>query len=110
IVINEIFASGDSNALDFIELYNHSTNTVDISGCSLTNNFGANWFQIPANTVLNNRGFVAFTSTQLGFSLPASGGVIFFMNQTRTRVIDAVHYDNQDRGTSFGRTPDGSPG
>ena len=110
IVINEIFASGDTSAADFIELYNHSTNAVDISGCSLTNNYATNWYQVPAATTLNPRSFITFTSAQLGFSLPADGGVIYFMNPARTRVIDAVHFDNQARNVSLGRFPDGAPG
>ena len=49
VVINEILPHSENPAVpQFIELYNHSTNSVDVSGCILTDDPTTNKFVIPA--------------------------------------------------------------
>src|SRR5207248_147316 len=92
-----------------IELYNHSTQALDISGCFLSDDPATNKFAIPASTILPPRGFVSFDQNQLGFALNAEGETIFFRNAANTRVLDAIRFEGQANGVSFGRSPDGAP-
>ncbi|MDB6034611.1 MAG: putative secreted protein [Verrucomicrobiales bacterium] len=109
VVINEIFAY-DSAGLndDYVELYNHGNNPVDISGCILTDDVTTNKYVIPAGVVLPARGFAAFNGAQLGFGLSSGGETILFKNPAGTRVLDALQFEAQADGISFGRFPDGA--
>jgi len=108
ILINEILAHGETNA-DFIELYNHSLMRVDISGCFLSDERNTNKFTIPSGTVLEPRALVAFTETELGFSLSAAGETVYFVNSNATRIVDALRFAPMAKERSWGRYPDGSP-
>lgn len=109
VVINEFLAHTDEPAVDFIELYNYSSGTVNLGGCVLTDDPETNKFVIPAGTTIPARGFLVFNQAQLGFALDAAGETIFFKNTNNTKVIDAVRYGGQANGFSTGRTPDGAP-
>lgn len=107
VLINEIFAHS-TTAADFIELYNSSPLSVDVSGCFLSNNSTAlTKFAIPAGTLLPPRGRVSFTQAQFGFSLKAEGETVYFTNAALTRVLDAVRYREQLPDTASGLSPDG---
>lgn len=109
VVINEILANaGPDPAQDYVELYNHSSQSVDVSGCVLTDNPSTNRFVIPAATVIPARGFVAFTQTQLGFGLKGNGDTIYLRSPDGSRVLDAQRFDAQGQGLAFGRYPDGA--
>ncbi len=107
VLINEILAHS-TVATDFIELYNSSPLSVDVSGCWLSdNNALLGKFQIPGGTVLAPRGRVSFSQTQMGFGLSAEGETVYFSNAALTRVLDAVRFRGQLPDTARGRTPDG---
>ncbi len=109
VVINEILPHSENPAVpQFIELYNHSTNSVNVSGCILTDNPATNEFVIPAGTVIGPAGFVSFTQAQLGFTLNGQGETLYFINPGNTRVLDAVQFGAQADGVSYGRWPDGA--
>ena len=108
VVINEFLAHSDTNLLDYIELYNHSATAVDITGCVLTDNALSNKFVITNLTILPAGGFISFDETQMGFALNAAGETIFFKNPDGSRILDAVAFEAQDLGVSFGRVPDGA--
>lgn len=108
VVINEFLAHTDLPLLDYIELYNHSSAAVDISGCFLSDDPTTNIFKIPGGTVIPANGFVYFDESALGFRLSASGETIYFVNPDASRVLDAVQFEPQANGVSFGRFPDGS--
>jgi len=108
VVINEFLAHTDDPELDYLELYNHSNQAVDLSGCVLTDDPLTNKFVIPSGTSVGPRGFVFFTQTNLGFSLSAEGETIYFKNAASTRVIDSIRFRGQENGVSSGRFPDGS--
>lgn len=110
VMINEFLANSAEPELDFIELYNHSNQAVDVSGCFLSDARNTNKFVIPPGTILAPRGFVSFNQMQLGFALSSGGERIYFRNASNTRVLDAVRFEAQARGISTGRSPDGSPG
>ncbi|HTD68359.1 MAG TPA: lamin tail domain-containing protein, partial [Candidatus Limnocylindria bacterium] len=109
VVINEILAHTDLPDVDFIELYNYSTQPVDISGCYVSDAASTNKFQVPNGTTLAGHGYIAFTETTLGFALGHKGETIYFRSADGTRMLDAVQYGPQENGISFGRYPDGAP-
>lgn len=109
VVINEVFAHSENpSVLQFIELYNHSAQTSDLSGCVLTDDTATNKFVIPQGTLIGPGGFVAFNQSQLGFSLDGSGAMVFFIKPDGSRILDAVQYLAEADGVSFGRWPDGA--
>jgi autotransporter-associated beta strand protein len=109
VVINEILPHTENPAVpQFIELYNHSTNSVDVSGCILTDDPATNLFVIPAGTVIGPAGFVAFTKPQFGFTLNGQGDTLYFIKPDGSRVLDAVQFGAQADGVSYGRWPDGA--
>ena len=109
VVINEILPHSENPAVpQFIELYNHSTNQVDVSGCILTDDPTTNKYVIPAGTVIGPAGFAAFTQAQFGFPLNGAGETLYFIKPDGSRVLDAVQFGPQADGVSYGRWPDGA--
>ncbi len=107
VLINEILAHS-TTGVDFVELFNSSSLSVDVSGCWLSDdNALLGKFQIPGGTILAPRGRVSFTQMQMGFSLSAEGETVYFTNAAQTRVLDAVRFRGQLPDTGSGRTPDG---
>jgi len=109
VVINEWLAHSAPPWQDFLELYNDSAASVDLSGCWLSDDPTTNKFRIPDGTVLGPRQWLAFDQTQLGFALSAGGEAIVLVNSNRTRVIDATRFGGQALNTAAGRDPDGTP-
>ncbi|MGA2684643.1 MAG: lamin tail domain-containing protein, partial [Verrucomicrobiota bacterium] len=109
VVINEILPHSENSSVpQFIELYNHSTNTVNVSGCILTDDPTTNKFVIPSGTVIGPAGFVSFTQSQFGFTLNGAGETLYFIKPDNSRVLDAVQFGAQANGVSYGRWPDGA--
>ncbi len=109
VVINEILPHSEKPAVSqFIELYNHSTNSVDVSGCILTDDPTTNKFVIQAGTVIGPAGFLSFTQSQFGFTLNGAGETLYFIKPDGSRVLDAVQFGAQADGVSYGRWPDGA--
>ena len=109
-MINEYLAHTDLPFVDYIELFNTGSATVDLSGAWLSDEPGTNKYRIADGTTIPARGFLSFNQDELGFALAADGEEIFLVNSNRTRVIDAVSFRGQDNGVSEGRCPDGAPG
>ena len=109
VVINEFLAHTDLPQIDFIELYNHGTQTVSLSGCVLTDSADTNKFVIPPGVALGAGGLVSFDQSELGFSLSMRGDEIYLIDTNGNRVIDAVRFGAQSNAVSTGRSPDGSP-
>jgi CotH protein/lamin tail-like protein/concanavalin A-like lectin/glucanase superfamily protein/Big-like domain-containing protein len=110
VVINEFLAHTDDPQVDFIELFNTSTQPINIGSCWLSDDFGAAKFPIPEGTVLAPRSWIAFDQNQLGFNLSSDGEEILFLNPDGTRVLDALRFEGQANGVSRGRWPDGAGG
>jgi hypothetical protein len=109
VVINEFLASSQDPLVDYIELYNHSRQAVNISGCILSDDRNVDKFVVPTNTIIPANGFVVFDQNQLEFGLNSGGETIFLKSPDGTRVLDAITYEAQGNGISFGRHPDGGP-
>ncbi|MHB8521324.1 MAG: lamin tail domain-containing protein [Limisphaerales bacterium] len=108
VVINEFLAHHHQGAAGFIELYNHSNQTVDLSGCWLTDDPATNKFQIPAGTSIAPRGFALFTKSQLNFGLSPKGVTLYFLDPVGARILDAAQFEPELEGVSIGRSPDGA--
>lgn len=109
VVINEILAHTDEPQRDFVELHNHSTLPVDLSGCYLTDERNTNHFRIPNGVTVPPGGFVSYNQDQLGFALSASGETVYFVNPGQTRILDVLRFGGQANGVAYGRFPDGTP-
>ena len=108
VVINEVLAHSENTGVPpFAELYNHSTNTVDLSGCILTDSVGVHQYVMPSGTTIGPGGFLSF-NTSLGFTLNPAGDTLYFIKPDGSRVLDAVQFEGQGNGVSFGRWPDGA--
>jgi hypothetical protein len=108
VVINEFLAHTDPPEYDYIELYNHANQPVDISGCILTDDPATNKFTIPPGTVIPAHGLVYYSETNMNFRLNAAGEAIYLKNPDETRVLDAVQFQGQENGVATGRWPDGA--
>ncbi len=109
VVINELLANGGGPAGQFVELYNASVATVDLSGCFLTIDPAAQGFRIPDGTILSGQGFAQFSEAELSFAIGSGGNTLYLFSPSRDRVIDLIRFSAQENGVSFGRAPDGSP-
>jgi hypothetical protein len=99
-----------SDPVDWVELYNHANDPVDVSGARITDNpQGTNFFRIPDGTSIPGRGFLSYDQNQLGFQLFAGGETLFLWNSNRTRVIDVIDFRGGSNNVSQGRWPDGGP-
>ncbi|MBL9134329.1 MAG: lamin tail domain-containing protein [Verrucomicrobiales bacterium] len=108
VVINEVLSHTDDPEADFIELYNHGTAAVDLSGCILTDDPGNARFRIPTGTAIAPGGHLAWDQHQLGFALSAAGETLYFLSPEADRVVDAIRFGPQFNGVSAGRFPDGN--
>src|SRR5687768_14308313 len=85
VVINEFLANTDASLVDYVELYNHSNEEVDLSGCILTDDRDTNKFVMPADTKIPARGFLLFDQARLGFALNSGGEKIYLWSPDRSR-------------------------
>jgi hypothetical protein len=108
VVINELLASSGPSGGGFVELFNSANQSLDISGCSLSDDPKTNKFIVPAGTIISARGFVVYDQNAVGFAPSAAGGTLYFRNASGTRVLDTVRYEAQQSTLSFGRVPDGT--
>ncbi len=108
VVINEILAHSETSSVpQYVELYNHSSNPVDLSGCILTDDPKTNQYVIPSGTTIGPGGFLSFAAA-LGFTLNPAGDTIYFIKADGSRVLDAVPFEGQADGVAYGRWPDGA--
>jgi hypothetical protein len=123
IVINEFMASNDVTQVDqdgefddWIEIFNKSNASIDISGYSLSDDINElDLFTFPSGTTIAANGYVTVWAdkdlTQVGnhadFKLSASGESIYLSNAL-TNLIDSVNYGSQTTDVSYGRLPNGT--
>ena len=122
LVINEVLASntgvpeGDGRTPDWIELYNGTTNAVDLSNFSLTDNtLFPRKFVFSNNTQIAAGGYLRIlcddgrpaTNNNTGFGLRGAGGAVYLFSAGEA-FINAVTYGIQTPNLSIGRVPSGS--
>ena len=108
VMINEFLAHTDDPVLDFVELYNYSNQSVDLSGCRLADDPEEDGYVFPEGTMIPARGFLALDQNALGFSLRSKGEWIALRAPESGRVVDALRFSGQANGVSTGRFPDGA--
>ncbi len=115
VVINEVLTHSETTN-DFIELFNTTTNIVDVGGWFLTDNPGVpKKFRIPDGTFLAPLGFTYFDESQFNptpgtnesFSLNAGGDDVYlFSGDVNTNLTGYSHgfsFNAAADGESFGR-------
>lgn len=123
VVINEIMtknnltvADQDGEYNDWVEFYNNSSNTVDLSGYYLSdNNSNLQKWQIPNGTTIQPNGYLIIwldtDTTQTGlhanFKLSSSGDNLCFSN-TNGILISEVLIPQLESSTTYGRYPNGT--
>jgi hypothetical protein len=114
ILMNEVYSRGIPDAPDWIELYNASTFSADISGYKLYDSGGKSGSkakkEIPAGTTIPAGGFyvmVVDDGTASGFGLSSGGETAWFENASGT-ILDTIAFPAMAETESFGRLPDGS--
>ena len=125
IVISEVLANNataltvEGRTPDFIELYNPSSNAVDLSGMSLNdtaNNNPPKWI-FPPGSIIPARGyFLAYadaaapaSANNTGFGLGIKGGGVYLFKKApdTNDIFDRVIYGLQTADFSIGRIPVG---
>jgi hypothetical protein len=125
VLVNEVLANNatlaepDGSKPDWVEIFNPSTNNVDLGDMSLTDDTAVSrrWV-IPGGTILNAQSFVKFrfdpdlpaSATNTGFALKANGGGVFLFNRLADggSLLSSVTYGLQAADFSIGRIPNGS--
>ncbi len=126
VVLNEVLARPvraglvAGGAVDWIELFNASSNVVDISDASLTDDVTKpRRYVVPPGTTLGPGGRWVVTEAAgtspgqgpgpLGFGLGAEGGTVFWFDAPARGggLLDMLRYGNQLGDRSIGRVPDG---
>jgi len=125
VVFNEILASnhtltnGAGTTPDWIELFNTSTNVLNLTDVSLSDDpNSARKFVFAPGTLIPANGFLMLdcddqspvTTNNTGFALGASGDTLYLFNSLTNGggLIDSVTFGLQVADFSIGRTPDGS--
>lgn len=123
VAINEVMASNNKTESDqngeyddWIELYNNTKASVNLSGYSLTDNpADITQWQFPSGTFIAANGYLIIwcdnDTTQLGlhanFKISSSGESIFFSDANKF-LRDQVSFSNQTTDVSYGRYPNGT--
>lgn len=123
VVINEIQASNDETVTDqdgeyddWIELYNNSSQTIDLSGHFLSDNFtNLSKWEIPDGVTINGESYLIIWADEDGsqnglhanFKL-AKGGEELFLSNPEEEIIDQVIFGPQETDLTYARSPNGT--
>jgi hypothetical protein len=127
LTINEFLASNDTAAQDengefddYLEIYNPSNATIDMSGMHLTDSTTPNLYEIPAGVTIGPKQFLVFwcdsQSAQgplhTNFNLARAGERIGLYDTAANGFaeIESFAYTTQTTDISSGRFPDGAAG
>jgi len=104
--INSKTTTGLSGAQEYVELYNTSDETIDISGWSIVPSATWKSLVIPGNTLIEPNSFLAFTNVNFWFK---DFGETVTLVDDMGNVIDETPLlkDNDDESTTWQRITDG---
>jgi len=125
VVINEVLANNatleelDGSKPDWVEIYNPSSNSVDLADMSLTDStLTPRRWVFPMGSLLPAGAFLKVrldpdlpsSATNTGFGLKANGGAVYLFNRTvdGSSLASSVTYGLQAGDFSIGRVPDGT--
>jgi len=106
----------------WVEIYNGGTNTVNLTGYSLTDTYTnlGKWV-FPANTLISNGQFLLVwldgepaesipTELHTSFRIPTSTGSVALARSTNSQftLVDHLNYNVSSAGRSYGDYPDGN--
>lgn len=101
VVINEVFSTGDP---DWVELYNTSSEDIDISGYGVSDG-PTKKTEIPAGTIIPANGYYVYECNDFGLS---SGGESFYLWDAEDNLVDFIDFPALDDGVAYGRSSDGA--
>ncbi len=125
LVLNEIltrnrsFTNHAGHTAGYLEIYNPTTNSVDLAGLSLSDDPNAprKWVFPPGATVGARSQMLVYcddrapiSATNTGFGLGAMGGAVYLFDKTAFGggLLDGVTYGLQTPDFSIGRVPNGT--
>jgi hypothetical protein len=101
---------------DWIELYNGSSDTIDLGGMYLTDNvYDLTKWQIGEGVSIDPGQYLIFFADDDGtqgvyhtnFQLSSSGEIVVLVDSDGETIIDSIAFDAQFEDVSYGRFPDG---
>ena len=124
VVINEFMASNDMTAADpdgefedWIELFNNSAETVDLSGAFLSDDGeDLTLFTFPEGTTIASGDFLIVWADgdleqdglHADFKLSSSGESVILTDADGVTIVDAIDYPEQTTDISYARIPNGT--
>src|SRR5690606_39711465 len=113
-LMNELFSRGTAAELDWVEIYNPTSSSIDITGFKIYDSGGFNGTkpkkEFPAGSVIPANGFLVIVTddtTASGFGLSSGGEQVWFEDLSGN-VIDYVSFAAMDVTQSYSRFPDGA--
>ena len=125
VVLNEVLTHTDLPQVDAVELYNTTSQIIDIGGWYLSDSSSDfRKFRIPDGTTIDPNGYLVFDENDFNATLGASASDFAFSGSRGddawlsvadatgklTRVADHLEFGAAANGESFGRTPNGTGG
>ncbi len=122
VVINEFMAQNDTildpagEKDDWVELYNNTTGTINLSGMYLSDSYSTptKW-QFPANTEIEPNGYLIVwadeDSGQTGFHASfkiSAGGEQLILSNIDSSVLDSISFGAQTINLTMARNPNGT--
>ena len=106
IVINELYANAATGQTEWIELYNPTSQTIDISGAWIDDiaSGGGAPIQIPASTTIPAGGHWTYDTNNY---FNNGGDDARLLMPDGSTVIDTFHYGSSTKNKSWYRSPDG---
>lgn len=105
VVINEILPAPSPNNKEWVELYNPSDKTIDLSSFYIDDvlGSGASAYKIPTNTFISPNGYLVFEFNNV-FNNDSDS---VYLISPRGTIIDKYTYESTVRDESFCRIPSG---
>lgn len=110
IVINEIMANPNSGEKEWVELYNSTSSSINLSGWVIEERTGSELsgkkqHPLPTTTIESNN-FYSYEFSTASASLNNSGDIVTLIDNNGN-VLDTYQYNSATKGKTFGRQPDG---
>jgi|GEM_PF-3282148 len=99
VAISEIVPNPDGNDNEeFIELYNTSSSTIDLSGWIIK--YGEKDYELPEQTKILPLGFLVFERAVTKFALDNAGGRVDLQTPDKN-IVDSVRYGKAESGMGY---------
>jgi acetone carboxylase gamma subunit len=111
--MNEVYSRGTISDPDWIEIYNSSSSSVDISGFKIYDVGGRTGTKpkkiFPSSSIIPSYGFLVIVTDDTsasGFGLSSSGEIVWIENANGL-VVDSVIFPTLQTSESYSRVPNG---